>query len=297
MGECASGICSAGQLADELGVSPQAISNIVHQTPSLRDATEIVGGKRVIHRRLIPQIRAALAAREQKKMSAKHPLSTWTGAAVDDEFDGRHLALAMQFMRQNVGCSFEQAAEFARANYGREPGSNEPLTLHEAGAVMKHLNDHPGHSLQDAIFFARQASSDTEYGIQRQGRNPDPQHKLDKDGLPESVVYTSYKTPMTSEQREQHAKESASKQERLRRAWEKLKEASTELSAVDPEKASRMMKFLDIPGSDWQGALDALKDDDTMTKEEMDKALDLIKNKPRMPWNEAYFAVKGKYPR
>jgi hypothetical protein len=293
MSDCSSGICSSADLAAELGESVQTIANLIYQTPGLREQTAIVGGRRVVPRTLIPAIEAALIARRGKKM-IKAPLSTWTGSPVEGEFTPRHLALATQYMREHVGCSFEAAAEFAREQFGKEPGASEPLTAAQAAAVMHRLAARPDTTLDHAIHFARRAGTDTERGLQ--GGNPDhPKPELDKDGLKEGVIY-GRETMRTSEEREREAREFEARQTKLRKAWENLVETSREIG-FDPPRASEAMKFLNIPGGkEWEECLKALDNDDEMSREEMSEALNIMRHSPRMSWAEAFHRVKGRYP-
>jgi hypothetical protein len=289
---CPSDICSSADLAAELNESVHTISDLIYSVPALRDKTQIVGGRRIVPRTLLPDIRLALAARREGRKMITHPLSAWTGNPTEGEFTPRHLALATEYMRKHVGCTWDQAAQFARANHGKEPGSNEPLTAAQAAAVMHALADRPSLTLDNAIHFVRRAGTDTERGIG--GGNSEPDAKLINAYPP--PIYETRATPTTSGQREADARRDAARQDRLRRAWEELSAATREMG-IDPERASRLMQFLNVSGGDdWKHALDALDATSEMSREQMDRALKLMRDEPKTTWSQAFNKIMGRYP-
>jgi hypothetical protein len=208
------------------------------------------------------------------------PLSTWTGAPQGDEFDARHLSLAMQFQRSHPRADWDEAATFARQNWGKESGADIPITCDEAHQVMSLLQERPSLRLENAIVLAREAGSHASgdfppnVNVTPQAANPNVQPKTE---YPPPI----YGSPgaITSDQRQAAANKSQAREAALRRLWELVSNESRAIGAGPRVLARALAAFAE--SSDWVEALRALD-----TEESLDKAAEVMQANPTMPWEE-----------
>jgi len=56
-----------GALADELGVNPSALSNLIYRRSEFRKKCPLIGGRRQVPREIVPRIAEALKRRQSQK--------------------------------------------------------------------------------------------------------------------------------------------------------------------------------------------------------------------------------------
>jgi hypothetical protein len=303
--------CSLHQLCIACNSDPDAVKTAITNTPALfARIVRLNDGMELLPSECLPQLRAVLAAQEQRRTAAGSlaPLERWIPRPSGDDFDERHLALAQQFMREHAGASWEQCSAFARANWGKEAGADVPVTFQQAERTVELLREGAGgRSLLQCIQLAQEerpgpglprswyeASGDRDR-LAKQNAGPPPTYPQERRVAPSDEVIIGPKTMPSAAAGYAAAKASAAEANELRLAWENLSRVSQRIG-LTPQQADAAMRYQAETGCTWDEAVKQVRGEREFTEADLAKAQQMMRAAPDKKWSEIYEKLMGRLP-